>query len=65
MKILPLGVDELIAVFALVIGLFLQTIPFMSTVAGAAFLYILMCVFFRKYEAVQRKLMTLKDPKQK
>lgn len=65
MNILPLAVDELIAIVILIVSLLLQNIPFMGTVAGVAFLYVFMCIFFRKYEAVQRKLNDQKTLKNK
>lgn len=60
MNILPLTIDELIAIVIVAASLLFQAIPIMNTLAGLAIIYLFMCVFLRKYEAIQRKLHSTK-----
>jgi len=52
----PLAIDELLAVGALGIGLLFNRYPLFSALATLAIIYLFICVVFRKYEDVQRRL---------
>lgn len=54
-SILPLGVDELIALIVLVITFLFPQEPFLVQVQGLVFIYLFMCIAFRKYEAIRQK----------
>jgi hypothetical protein len=54
-NILPLGVDELIALIVLVITFLFPQEPFLVQVQGLTFIYLFMCIAFRKYEAIRQK----------
>jgi hypothetical protein len=51
MKDFVLGVDELLATFALVVGILFGV----SWLVGLATLYLFMCIAFRKYEAILKR----------
>lgn len=55
-KLLPLGVDEVIAILILILASLLLALPFFQTVQALAAGYLIICVVFRKYEATQLKL---------
>lgn len=56
-NIAPLEVDEVIAGITLIVSFLLsQYEPSFSPIVTVAFVYVAICVFFRKYEYVQRKL---------
>lgn len=53
---LPLTIDELIAIGALLLGLVFWQFPIFNTICAVAAIYLFICVFFRKYEDAQRRL---------
>ena len=53
---LPLTIDELIAIGALLLSLAFWQYPIFSTIGAIAVMYLLICIFFRKYEDAQRRL---------
>ena len=55
-KLLPLGVDEVIAILVFIAASLLLVLPFFQTVQALAAGYLVICVVFRKYEATQIKL---------
>lgn len=55
-KLLPIGIDEIIAVLLLGISTILSSLPVFHYLQQAAIVYIVICIIFRKYEAVQHKL---------
>ena len=65
-KLLPIGIDEIIAILVFIVASLLLVLPFFQTVQALAAGYIIICVVFRKYEATQLKLRrhtSLKDQK--
>lgn len=54
-NLLPLSVDEVIAIIALAFGLVFSTIPFFSGIAALATIYLFMCAGFRKYEIILKR----------
>lgn len=56
-SLLPVKIDEIIALITLLVGYLLSFHePFFRDVANVAIIYIFICIVFRKYEYVQRKL---------
>lgn len=51
MKDFALGIDELLAIGALLLGLLLNV----GWLVGLATLYLFMCIAFRKYEAILKR----------
>lgn len=55
--LLPLQLDEILAGIVLILGYWLGSYEvFFSHIATIALLYLFVCIVFRKYEYVQRKL---------
>lgn len=48
--------DELIVTLTVIVSLLFSSYTIGSTVAAAGIIYLLICVFFRKYEDAQRNL---------
>lgn len=55
-KLLPLGIDEIVAILVFIAASLLLALPFFHTVQALAAGYLIICVIFRKYEATQQKL---------
>lgn len=56
-NIAPLELDEVIALATLVVSFLLSRYePFFGPIVIIAFVYVVICLLFRKYEHVQRKL---------
>lgn len=52
----PITTDEIIALGVLIASLIFSRYPILSVVAGLSTTYLLICVFFRKYEDARRRL---------
>ena len=57
-SILPLGIDEIIAIIVLGLTLIFPQVAFFSMLQGLVIFYLIMCIGFRKYEAIQEKYHT-------